>query len=209
MKLILLGAPGSGKGTQATLIAERYNIPHVSTGDILRDCIKSGTELGLKIKAIIDGGDLAPDELIVEIVKERIQKEDCQNGYLLDGFPRNLAQAKILDKFDKPNLVLNVSLPIDKIEKRLTGRRTCDTCKNSFHVDVIGEIKTCPKCGGELYVRDDDNVESVYERLFVYKTQTEPLIKYYENQGNLAHVNGDNEINKVFEEIKRVIDDNL
>ena len=209
MKVILLGAPGSGKGTQATLIAERYNIPHVSTGDILRDCIKSGTELGLKIKAIIDGGNLAPDELIVEMVKERISNKDCQNGYLLDGFPRDLVQAKALDDFDKPDVVLNVSIPLDKIERRLTGRRNCSVCKNSFHVDVIGEVMVCPKCKGNLYVRDDDNVNSVRERLVVYKNQTQPLIKYYEQAGNLVHIDGDRKIDEVFEEIKKVLDDNL
>lgn len=209
MKIILLGAPGSGKGTQATLIAERYNIPHVSTGDILRDCIKSGTELGLKIKAIIDVGDLAPDELTVEIVREKIKSKDCQNGYLLDGFPRNLVQAKALDEFDKPDLVLNVSLPLDKIERRLTGRRNCSSCKSSFHVDVIGNSTVCPKCKGNLYIRDDDNATSVHERLHVYKTQTEPLIKYYEEKGNLVHIDGDRSIEEVFEEIKEVLDDNL
>lgn len=205
MKIILLGAPGSGKGTQASLIAEQYNVPHVSTGDIFRDNIKNGTPIGLKIKEIIDGGDLAPDELTVEIVKERLQRDDCKNGYLLDGFPRNINQAEYLDKIDLPCVVLNISLPTEKLERRLTGRRSCANCKNSFHVDLIGETKVCPKCGGELYVRKDDNIESVKERFIVYKSQTEPLIDYYAKQGKLINIDGDKDVNEVFEDIKKVL----
>ena len=205
MKIILLGAPGSGKGTQASLIEEKYSLLHVSTGDIFRDNIKRGTPIGLKIKEIIDGGDLAPDELTVGIVKERLQREDCSNGYLLDGFPRNIYQAKALDEIDPPCLVLNISIPSEKLVRRLTGRRSCATCKNSFHIDKIGDSKICPTCGGELYIRKDDNIESVKERFLVYKSQTEPLIEYYTKQGKLVNIDGDKDVLSVFEDIKKVL----
>ncbi len=205
MKIILLGAPGSGKGTQASLIEENYSLLHVSTGDIFRDNIKRGTPIGLKIKEIIDGGDLAPDELTVGIVKERLLREDCSSGYLLDGFPRNINQAKALDEIDPPCLVLNISIPSEKLVRRLTGRRSCATCKNSFHVDKIGDSKICPTCGGELYIRKDDNLESVKERFLVYKDQTEPLIEYYTKQGKLVNIDGDKDVLSVFEDIKKVL----
>jgi adenylate kinase len=205
MKIILLGAPGSGKGTQASLIEEKYSLLHVSTGDIFRDNIKRGTPIGLKIKEIIDGGDLAPDELTVGIVKERLQREDCSSGYLLDGFPRNIYQAKALDEIDPPCLVLNISIPSEKLVRRLTGRRSCATCKNSFHIDKIGDSKICPTCGGELYIRKDDNIESVKERFLVYKSQTEPLIEYYTKQGKLVNIDGDKDVLSVFEDIKKVL----
>lgn len=205
MKIILLGAPGSGKGTQASLIEEKYSLLHVSTGDIFRDNIKRGTPIGLKIKEIIDGGDLAPDELTVGIVKERLLREDCSSGYLLDGFPRNINQAKALDEIDPPCLVLNISIPSEKLVRRLTGRRSCATCKNSFHVDNIGDSKICPTCGGELYIRKDDNLESVKERFLVYKDQTEPLIEYYTKQGKLVNIDGDKDVLSVFEDIKKVL----
>lgn len=205
MKIILLGAPGSGKGTQASLIEENYSLLHVSTGDIFRDNIKRGTPIGLKIKEIIDGGDLAPDELTVGIVKERLLREDCSSGYLLDGFPRNINQAKALDEIDPPCLVLNISIPSEKLVRRLTGRRSCTTCKNSFHVDNIGDSEICPTCGGELYIRKDDNLESVKERFLVYKDQTEPLIEYYTKQGKLVNIDGDKDVLSVFEDIKKVL----
>lgn len=205
MKIVLLGAPGSGKGTQAALIAEKYNIPHISTGDIFRENIKAGTPIGLKIKSIIDAGDLAPDELTVKIVKERLEKEDCKNGFLLDGFPRNIYQAEELEKIAAPTTVLNINIPTEKLISRLTGRRSCANCKNSFHIDYIGDTKVCPKCGGTLYVRADDNLESVKERFDVYKKQTEPLVEFYKNKQTLVDIDGNKEIQEVFCEIKKVL----
>ena len=205
MKIILLGAPGSGKGTQASRISEKYNLPHISTGDIFREITKSGTPLGEKIKEIIDGGNLCPDNLTVEIVKERLSRSDCANGYILDGFPRDIAQAKALEDFSVPDVVLNLYIDLEKIERRITGRRVCKTCLNSFHVDHVGDAKSCPNCGGELIVRKDDNPESVKERLEVYKESTEPLIEFYAGNGLLKTVNGDGDIDKVFSEIVKIL----
>lgn len=205
MKIVLLGAPGSGKGTQASLISERYGLPHISTGDIFRENISKGTPIGLKIKSIIDGGDLAPDELTISIVKDRLSKPDCKNGYLLDGFPRNITQAEALETFGAPTAVVNIDIPLGKLERRLTGRRSCESCKSSFHVDFIGDTDVCPECGGKLYVRKDDNAEAVKERFTVYANQTEPLISYYKKKNVLKNVDGDKPINEVFEEITKVL----
>lgn len=205
MKIVLLGAPGSGKGTQASLISERYGLPHISTGDIFRENIKKGTPIGLKIKSIIDGGDLAPDELTIEIVKERLSQPDCKDGYLLDGFPRNVVQAEALESFNAPTAVINIDIPLTKLERRLTGRRSCEKCKSSFHVDFIGETDVCPECGGKLFVRKDDNLDSVKERFAVYAAQTEPLVAYYTEKNRLLAVDGDKPINTVFEEITKVL----
>ncbi len=207
MKIVLLGAPGSGKGTQASRISEKYNLPHISTGDIFREITNSGTALGNKIKEIIDGGNLCPDNLTVEIVKERLSRSDCANGYILDGFPRDIAQAKALESFGDPNpdFVINLDVDLSKIEKRITGRRNCKKCRNSFHIDHIGETKVCPNCGGELIVREDDNPESVKERLKVYKKSTEPLVAYYKEKGQLVSIDGDKPIDQVFDEIVKVL----
>ncbi len=205
MKIVLLGAPGSGKGTQASLISERYGLPHISTGDIFRENIKKGTPIGLKIKSIIDGGDLAPDELTIEIVRDRLSQPDCKDGYLLDGFPRNVAQAEALEGFNAPTAVINIDIPLSKLERRLTGRRSCEKCKSSFHVDFIGETDVCPECGGKLFVRKDDNPESVKERFAVYAAQTEPLTAYYTAKNRLLTVDGDKPIDAVFEEITKVL----
>lgn len=205
MKIVLLGAPGSGKGTQASLISERYGLPHISTGDIFRENIKKGTPIGLKIKSIIDGGDLAPDELTIEIVKERLSQPDCKDGYLLDGFPRNVVQAEALESFNAPTAVINIDIPLTKLERRLTGRRSCEKCKSSFHVDFIGETDVCPECGGKLFVRKDDNPDSVKERFAVYAAQTEPLVAYYAEKNRLLAVDGDKPISTVFEEITKVL----
>ena len=207
MKILLLGAPGSGKGTQASRISEKYNLPHISTGDIFREITKSGTPLGNMVKELIDGGNMCPDHLTVEIVKERLSKPDCKNGYILDGFPRDIAQAKAFECFGDPNpdFVINLDIDLDKIEKRITGRRNCSKCNNSFHVDYIGDAKLCPHCGGELVIRKDDNSESVKERLKVYKTCTEPLIDYYREKGLLTNIDGDKGIDEVFEDIVKVL----
>ena len=206
MKLILLGAPGSGKGTQAAYISDKYDLPHISTGDLFRENIKNKTPLGLKVKAIMDTGNLCPDDLTVALVKDRLSDSDCKNGYLLDGFPRDIEQAQALDNFSAPDKVINLVVDLSKIEHRITGRRSCPKCNGSFHIDFIGNVKNCPECGAELIVRKDDNPETVKERLEVYERQTAPLIDYYKAQNKLIDVNGDQAIESVFEEIVKVLE---
>ena len=206
MKLILLGAPGSGKGTQAAYISDKYDLPHISTGNLFRENIKNETPLGLKVKAIMDTGNLCPDDLTVAMVKERLAKEDCKNGYLLDGFPRDIPQAKALEEFAAPDKVININVDLAKIEHRITGRRSCPNCGGSFHVDFIGDVKNCPECGSELIIRKDDNPETVKERLEVYQTRTAPLIDYYGEQGKILNVNGDLPIEEVFKEIVKALE---
>lgn len=206
MKLVLLGAPGSGKGTQASLISKRYNLPAISTGDIFRENIKNQTALGIKVKTIMDSGNLCPDDLTIELVKDRLSQPDCANGYLLDGFPRNLVQAQALDVFSTPDKILDIDVDLNKIERRLIGRRSCPKCNGSFHIDFIGDTKVCPTCGAELIIRKDDNVETVKERLSVYQKQTAPLIEYYKNHNILFEINGDQKIEDVFSEITKVLD---
>lgn len=200
MNLILLGAPGAGKGTQAVRIAAAYNIPHISTGDILRKNIKEQTPVGIKAKSYIDNGQLVPDEVVVEIVKLRISEEDAKNGFLLDGFPRTLAQAEALDKITKIDTVINIDVDLNALSDRLCGRRVCGKCGESYHVSVKKD-GVCDKCGSELIHRDDDKPETVGKRLVVYTSQTKPLIEYYETQGKLVNVDGMKKIEEVFEEI--------
>ena len=206
MKLILLGAPGSGKGTQAAYISDKYDLPHISTGDIFRENIEHMTPLGVKVKEIMDTGNLCPDDLTIELVHDRLCQPDCNKGYLLDGFPRNVTQAKALDKMMAPDIVLNINVDLQKIEHRIIGRRSCPKCGNSFHTDFIGNVHTCPECGGELIVRKDDNPETVKERLSVYNLQTKPLIDFYSECGKLVNVDGDKSIEEVFAEIVKVLD---
>ena len=205
MKIVLLGAPGSGKGTQAACIGQRYSLPHISTGDIFRENIQKQTEIGLKIKACMDSGNLCPDDLTIELVKERLSVPDCANGYLLDGFPRNIYQAEALDKFSPPDKVLEIAVDTDKIERRITGRRLCPVCGNSYHIDFIGDTEICPNCKGKLITRKDDTPETVKERLKVYRDQTEPLIGYYGKQGKLFTFDGNKKIEEVFADIMRVL----
>lgn len=205
MKLILLGAPGSGKGTQAAYISEKYDLPHISTGDLFRENIKKQTPLGLKVKEVMDTGNLCPDDLTIELVNDRLSNPDCKNGFLLDGFPRNIYQAEALDKLNPPEKILNIVVDLDKIEHRIVGRRICEKCHNSFHVDFIGNTAICPDCGGALIVRKDDNAETVKERLSVYVMQTQPLVEYYKRQGKLVDINGDQAIDAVFDEIVKVL----
>ena len=200
MKIILLGAPGAGKGTQAKKLAVAYGIPHVSTGDIFRANIKAETPIGKIAKTFIDKGQLVPDEVTVEIVKERIEEKDCVGGYLLDGFPRNLFQASALDEISNVDKVININVDFTKLVKRITGRRVC-ACGQSYHVDTLGGETKCSSCGGKLYQRDDDVEETVNKRLSVYHKQTAPLIDYYKRQGKLVDVDGDKSIEEVFNEI--------
>ena len=205
MKVILLGAPGCGKGTQAKYITEKYRLPHISTGDLFRDNIKNKTPLGQKVKAIMDSGNLCPDDLTVELVKDRLNQPDCKNGYLLDGFPRDLFQAEELDKINAPDYIIEIEVDTDKIERRITGRRSCPKCGGSFHIDVIGERNDCPDCGEELIIRKDDNPKTVRERLDVYFRYTAPLLDYYKNSGKLFKVDGNLAADEVFKQIEKVL----
>ncbi len=207
MKLILLGAPGAGKGTQATKIAERYNVAHISTGDIFRANLKMGTEIGLLAKSYMDKGELVPDEVTVAIVKDRLTWDDCKGGYLLDGFPRNLYQAQELDKFAEIDGVVNINIDHKLLMDRLCGRRVCRECGESYHVSTLGGRTTCERCGGELYQRKDDNPETVGSRLAVYNEQTAPLIDYYTKKGIILNFTGtEAPASVLFEEIKSVLD---
>lgn len=212
MKLIMLGAPGAGKGTQAKKIAEKYNIPHISTGDIFRANIKNGTELGKKAKTFMDQGLLVPDELVVDLVVDRVGQEDCANGYVLDGFPRTIPQAEALDRAlstlgEKVDYAINVEVPDGNIVKRMSGRRACVGCGATYHI-VYAPTKVenvCDTCQGELILRDDDKPETVQKRLDVYHEQTQPLIEYYSNKGILREVDGTVDINDVFTAITQIL----
>jgi adenylate kinase len=180
--IILLGAPGAGKGSQATKISTAYGIPHISTGDILRRNIKEQTELGKMAKVFIDKGQLVPDEVVIGIVKSRLDEDDAKNGYILDGFPRTIAQAEALDKVASIDFVINIVVPFEVIEERLTGRRVC-LCGATYHTSTLNGLDVCEKCGQKLFIRDDDKIETVKERLKVYQNQTAPLIEYYQKKG--------------------------
>lgn len=190
MNIILLGAPGAGKGTQATKISDRFGMPHISTGDIFRENIKNATPIGLLAKSYTDKGQLVPDEVTCEIVKGRLEKEDCKNGYLLDGFPRTIAQAEALDTFAKIDAVVNINIDFSLLMNRLCGRRVCKECGESYHVSTLNGKTTCSRCGGELYQRKDDNPETVQSRLDVYTAQTAPLIDYYTKKGIIINFTG-------------------
>ncbi len=213
MKIIMLGAPGAGKGTQAKRIADKYSIPHISTGDIFRANIKNGTELGNKAKSYMDQGLLVPDELVVDLVVDRVKQDDCENGYVFDGFPRTIPQAEALDTAlkvidEKIDYAVNVEVPDSNIVERMSGRRACLNCGATYHLQYI-PTKTegiCDVCGSELVLRDDDKPETVLKRLNVYHEQTQPLIDYYKNQGILAEVDGTRDMAEVFEAIVRVIE---
>ena len=208
MNLILLGAPGAGKGTQAELLIEKLGIPGISTGNMLREAIKNGTELGMKVKSYMDGGLLVPDELIMGIVAERVAKPDCANGFILDGVPRTLAQAEALDAAGvRIDHVISIEIDDSVIEGRMTGRRVCSACGGSFHV-VANPPKTegvCDLCGGELVIRKDDAPETVRKRLEVYHAQTEVLMDYYGKQGKIRHIEGNQSIEGANEDILKAI----
>ncbi len=212
MKIIMLGAPGAGKGTQAQMIAEKYNIPHISTGDIFRANIKNGTELGKKAKEFMDKGLLVPDELTVELLLDRVAKDDCANGYVLDGFPRTIPQADVLDKEltklgDKVDFAVNVDVPDENIVRRMSGRRACLKCGATYHIEHIPPKVEgiCDKCGSELVQRDDDKADTVKNRLNVYHEQTQPLIEYYDNKKILRTVDGTKDMKDVFSDIINIL----
>lgn len=212
VNLILMGLPGAGKGTQAEKIVQKYEIPHISTGDMFRQAIKEGTELGLQAKSYMDKGELVPDEVTVGIVRERLAKDDCQRGFLLDGFPRTVAQAESLEEIlanlnKKIDYCINIDVDKSILMERLTGRRICKSCGSTYHLvfNPPAKADVCDKCGGELYQRADDNAETVENRLEVNLKQTQPLINFYKEKGYLETVNGDQDINKVFEEIDALL----
>lgn len=212
MKIIMLGAPGAGKGTQAKMLSEKYQIPHISTGDIFRANIKENTELGKKAKNYMDQGLLVPDELVVDLVVDRMAKADCENGYVLDGFPRTIPQAEsltaALEKLnEKVDFALNIEVPDEVIVDRMSGRRSCSKCGAIFHVVTIPPKQDgiCDVCGAELVQRDDDKAETVKKRLEVYHEQTAPLIEYYNKQNVLLNIDGTIELNEVFNTILKTL----
>ncbi|MED4073283.1 adenylate kinase [Priestia endophytica] len=212
MNLVLMGLPGAGKGTQAEQMVEYYNIPHISTGDMFRAAIKEGTDLGVKAKQFMDKGELVPDEVTIGIVRERLAKDDCKEGFLLDGFPRTVAQAEalenILEELKRPlDYVINIDVDQDILMERLTGRRICKNCGATYHLvfNPPSQEGTCDKCGGELYQREDDNPETVSNRLAVNVKQSQPLLDFYNQKGYLRNIKGDQEITKVFEDIRALL----
>jgi len=212
MNIILLGPPGAGKGTQAKMLVERYGIPQISTGDILRAAVKEGTRMGKEAKSYMDKGELVPDKVVIGIVEERIQQPDCDKGYMLDGFPRTVPQAEALDRMlnnlsSQIDHVVSIEVDNKELVKRLTGRRTCRDCGAGFHImfDPPKQEGVCDKCGGELYQRDDDNVATVTSRLEVYEAQTLPLIDYYQAQDKVRSIDGVGEIKGIFGRITQVL----
>ncbi len=203
--IILLGAPGAGKGTQAALIAKEYNVPHISTGDILRRNIKEGTPLGLKAKSFIDAGALVPDEVVIGLVEDRLQQDDCKSGYILDGFPRTILQAEALDKVANIDMAIDINVPFEMIVERLGGRRVC-VCGETYHISTLDGSNVCKRCGKELFIRDDDKPETVKNRLRVYQDQTAPLIDYYNAQGKLVNIDAVGSIQDIFEDVKKVLE---
>ena len=212
MKIIMLGAPGAGKGTQAKMIADKYSVPHVSTGDIFRANIKNGTELGMEAKKYMDQGLLVPDELTVKILLDRVAQEDCRNGYVLDGFPRTIPQAEVLDNEltklgETIDFAIDVNVPDENIINRMSGRRACLACGATYHIAHIPPKQEgiCDRCGKELVLRDDDKPETVKNRLEIYHEQTQPLIDFYTKKGVLKTVDGTVPMNEVFEAIVAIL----
>ena len=203
--IILLGAPGAGKGTQAAMIAEEFKVPHISTGDILRRNMKEGTPLGLKAKAFVESGGLVPDEVVIGLVEDRLSQEVCKNGYILDGFPRTIAQAEALDKVARIDLAINIDVPFETIIDRLGGRRVC-VCGETYHVSMLNGETTCKRCGKELFIRDDDKPETVKNRLKVYSDQTQPLIDYYRSQNKVVDIKANGTKEEIFADIKKVLE---
>lgn len=212
MKIIMLGAPGAGKGTQAKMIAEKYGVPHISTGDIFRANIKNGTQLGMEAKQYMDKGLLVPDELTVKILLDRVAQDDCKNGYVLDGFPRTIPQAEVLDKAltelgDQIDYAINVDVPDENIVRRMGGRRACLSCGATYHIEHVPPKAEgiCDTCGQELVLRDDDKPETVQNRLNVYHEQTQPLIEFYKTKGVLKTVDGTVDMKDVFAAIVAIL----
>jgi len=213
MQIVLFGPPGAGKGTQAKFISEKFNVPHISTGDILRENVREGTSLGKKAKEFMDKGALVPDELLIDIIKDRLQKPDTRKGFLLDGFPRTIAQAEALDPIlddinKKLDAVVNVDVSANELIRRLSGRRTCRACGATYHVksNPPKAEGVCDQCGGELYQRADDTEAAIKHRIEVYQKQTQPLIDYYRKKGLLVHIDGEREIDEVRSDIMKALE---
>lgn len=212
MKIVMLGAPGAGKGTQAIQIADKYGIPHVSTGDLFRSNISQKTALGMEAKSYMDAGKLVPDELTVRLLLDRVAKDDCKNGYVLDGFPRTIAQAEVLDAEvaklnDKIDFAIDIEVPDENIVKRMSGRRACLKCGATYHIEHVPPKKEgiCDNCGSELILRADDAPETVLNRLKVYHEQTQPLIEFYGKKDILVTIDGTQDMNKVFADVVKVL----
>lgn len=212
MKIVMLGAPGAGKGTQAKKIAGKYGIPHVSTGDIFRANIKNGTKLGMQAKAYMDAGNLVPDEITIGMLLDRIHQEDCEKGYVLDGFPRTIPQAESLtaalkERGESIDYAIDVDVPDENIIRRMSGRRACLSCGETYHIVYNAPKKegVCDQCGEPLVLRDDDKPETVQNRLNVYHRQTQPLIDYYKKEGVLAQVDGTQDMEQVFQDIVKIL----
>jgi len=206
-KIVMLGLPGAGKGTQAEKLSQYLGVPHISTGDIFRDAARRETSLGLKAKEIMKEGGLVSDDTVLGIVKDRLNQPDTENGYILDGFPRTLNQAKEFDKFEKPDVVLYVELPADEAVNRLKGRRVCSKCRAQYNIYLDDKgLEKCRKCGGELIQREDDREETVKIRIDNYRNQTDPLVDYYRQKGILKTIDGDQKIESVFESVKSVLE---
>ncbi len=203
MNLIFLGPPGAGKGTQAAFVSEALKVPHISTGDMFRKAISEGTPTGLKAKSYMDAGQLVPDSVVIDMVKERLAEDDAKGGYLLDGFPRTIEQAKALAEFSRVDAVVDIEVPDEKLIARLSGRRVCPACRGTFHISRLADEKKCPDCGGELIQRDDDQPATIANRLRVYHAQTAPLVDYYEGGKLLKRVNGDQALETVKDAILR------
>lgn len=206
MNLVFLGPPGAGKGTQASRVAAKYQIPHISTGAMLRDAMAQGTEMGKLAKSFVDSGKLVPDDVVIGIVRERLAQADCKAGFLLDGFPRTVPQAEALEEFASIELAVNVDVAEDVLVERIAGRRMCRACGEALHMHSLGGAAACPKCGGELYQRTDDNEATVRNRMKVYNDQTKPLIDFYGGKGVLRDVDGDRDIDVVFADIVKLLD---
>ncbi len=208
MNIIMLGAPGAGKGTQAAVLCEKLNIPTISTGNIIREALKNGTEMGLKAKSFMDAGQLVPDEVVIGIVKERLQEDDCRNGYILDGFPRTIPQAEALDEMGADiNCVIDIEVQDEVIVNRLSGRRVCENCGRPYHVVSLKPKVdgVCDDCNGALVQRKDDQIETIKNRLDIYHKETEPLVKYYEAQGKLVVVEGKDTVAATTEAVFKAI----
>ena len=204
--IILFGPQGSGKGTQANLLAWEFSIPHISTGDILREAILNGTELGIKAKSIIDAGELVPDHIVNGIIKERLQDKDCNNGFILDGYPRNIEQAKTLDEFSEINFVIELNIPDNLSVKRIVHRRQCRKCGFIYGLDFPPKREgVCDKCGGKLYQRNDDKEEAIKERLKIYHEETEPILEYYKPKNIVYHIDGSLKVEKIKQKLINIL----
>lgn len=206
MRIILLGAPGSGKGTQSAMLTKKYNIPQISTGDILREHVREKTPLGLKVQEVISKGELVSDELVVELVKERLSRPDAQRGYILDGFPRSIPQAQALENFADIDIVIDLEVDNDVVLKRISGRRTCKSCGGVHHKDNVKEEGVCPHCKGELILREDDKEGTVLNRLVQYEKNTKPLVEFYALKSKLVRIDANKSPKQVDEEIIAILE---